>query len=408
MKISIALLALLALGCSKAGNTALSSGSDRLVWENQPVNFDTTGGIGTSMSASGYSTSSVSVPLSLTQVAQLNPPSANSASLQAESVVFVGSKAYVGYNTQGTTTAGGIDVIDFTTPSNPTMTSQVVLPNVDINGLYALGLDLYAVGADANDNPAVLYDYPLTAGGAISGSPTTARLPGYAGTGVKADLLNVYAVSGDNAGLTILARTGLTQNSYTPIADARDISVDLTGVNVVTGKTSSTAAHVVRYSLLGLLNQTSADMAGATVQDGGKASIQSGTLLSVTTAGTGGTNLVCGVGGAISANIAIPTSVQFPNLTPDLRASNSAAFGNGLIYIANGAAGISVYTLELGGVTPSCLVTSSYVGRITFADGISVNNVAYSNGNLIVATGLGGFRIIQVTQGVSIGLQTTL
>ena len=96
-------------------------------------------------------------------------------------------------------------------------------------------------------------------------------------------------------------------------------------------------------------------------------------------------------------------------LTAEQQAANAAVFANGLIYIANGGAGIYVYSVEPNNVFVSdCNVTVRYQGRITLADGASINNVMVSGGSLIAAAGAAGFKIFNIGLTVSLGLLPAL
>ena len=92
-------------------------------------------------------------------------------------------------------------------------------------------------------------------------------------------------------------------------------------------------------------------------------------------------------------------------LTPDEASANGVAFGNGLVYVANGGAGVAVYSVQRPLVSTGCQsVTLQYEGRFTLGAGMSANNVYFANGWLVVATGVGGFHIIRATQGLLSGL----
>lgn len=400
------------VGCAQdpAGSLA-STGSERLSWSNTPVTFESANG---GMSSGMVSASAVNVNLNLNLVATVVPPVVGGQTLQANAIDIVLNKAYVAYNTQGNGYGGGVDVIDILNQSAPTMTSSATYPNVDIAGLKRDGSDLYAAASDASG--AKLYHWTLGLLGLVgdlSGSPNIVPLSGAVGTGVTVWSGTAYATSGDNGGLTLIPRTSLLSlallNTNVPldisIPDARGVAVGLLGnPRVVTGNHGGVDAKIQKFNNVGADQGTLASLSNP-VDDEAKSTIVSGTIFDLATAGQGGTRLVCQSTGAVTS-IANPVVA---GLTADLTAANSATFGNGLIYVANGAAGIYVYAVEqTNPLFNPCAVTVSYQGRIAFEDGVSVNNVYYSPGRLIVATGLGGFRILTVVQAGVLGLLGTL
>lgn len=120
--------------------------------------------------------------------------------------------------------------------------------------------------------------------------------------------------------------------------------------------------------------------------------------MQLTTAGFGGARLLCLSNGA---TMGTATNPVIPGLTVADQVANAAAFGNGLMYVANGGAGVSIYSVNTPLIPLGCLgITINYLGRFSLGDDASVNNIYYSNGHLVVATGTKGFKIVKVTQSV--------
>ncbi|MBT8185494.1 MAG: hypothetical protein KJN76_11690, partial [Eudoraea sp.] len=71
----------------------------------------------------------------LTLVAQVSPPSYESSALTATHVHLDGDYAYVSYNTPGQEYFGAIQVINIGNPNNPTVTSQLIYLNADMNAI---------------------------------------------------------------------------------------------------------------------------------------------------------------------------------------------------------------------------------------------------------------------------------
>lgn len=419
MKRLIILSAAVVAGCSGSPSGELTCGSERLCQTRQTIPVDMTGvsdstssGSSDKVSAQGLLDPVLSLTPVLTLVATLAPPTINAQPLQASDITVNGSKIYVAYNTAGETQAGGIDMIDISSTSSPVLKSQALYPTADIHKVIVDGSDLYAVGAMSGVNEgAMLYKIGLDATGAMTTAKTEKNLrrsadvsPAYAGVSVKATSSYLYAVSGNNGGLSILNKADLSDVAFAPVDDARDVSVGPSGeIYVVSGKTAGEDAKLKRFDASSAAPMTSATLTlpGATT-DGGKSSVITGGKFHVATAGSGGAKLMCIDGGAVYGSMANPS---LAGVAANLQVANAAAFGNGLIYVANGEAGVSIYSLERTLVTVGCVGHSiQYRGRFTFGPGISANNVFWTNGFLVVATGKGGFKLIQVTQSLVAGL----
>jgi hypothetical protein len=417
--ISLFLLALLSPACSDSDSDNKKPDEDdvRLVTKEETIPVDTAGA-GTpsnepptsNTQLTGLVEDLLALTPTLTLVGTLTPPSVNGAVLQASDITVKSSKVYVAYNTAGDSLAGGIDVIDISTPASPVLASHAVYSDIDINKVTVNGTNLYATGATSSgDGGAILTKISLDGSGNLTstqasvalraaGSATTSA---YAGTSVIASAATVYALSGNNGGLSILNASDLSQKSFTAIEEARDISFDSSSSSlyIVSGKTASTNAQVKHYNLTSgaALSDYTVALPNAQI-DAGKSTIITGSNMQLTTAGFGGSRLLCLSNGATLGTAANPS---IPGLTPADQVANAAAFGNGLMYVANGGAGVSIYSVNTPLIPLGCLgITINYLGRFSLGDDASVNNIFYSNGHLVVATGTKGFKIVKVTQSV--------
>jgi hypothetical protein len=419
--------ALLSACAASQSGPAASCGNDRLCQTNQNIYIDKAGVNEASSSSSSGSVGAMGLLdpiLSLTPVltlkATLAPPSIGGAQLQASDITVNGTKIYVSYNTAGAVQAGGIDVIDVASATAPVLKSEALYPSADIHKVTIDGTNLYAVGAASGvGEGAMIYKIALDAGGLLTSTRSERNLrraadseAAYAGIGVKVNGNNVYAVSGNNGGLSILNKNDLSDVFFTPIENARDLSLGVGGdLFVVTGKTATDEARVKRFTSTGAtVVSTNVALANAQVDDG-KSAVVSGSRFLIASAGFGGAKLVCVADGtaAYGTLFGTMTNPAQSGLAASLQVANAVAFGNGLVYVANGEAGVSIYSLERTLVTSDCSGHSlQYRGRFTFGAGQSVNNVFWSNGYLVVATGKGGFNIVQVTQSLVAGLLQTL
>ena len=359
----------------------------------------------------------LSLTPTLTLVGTLAPPTVNGAGVQASDITVNGTKVYVAYNTAGNVQAGAIDVIDIVNPYVLSLTSQALYPTTDIHKVTVNAGKLYAAGATSESGGgATLKKISLDASGKLTStvssvflrSAADANIPAYAGTSVIAAGSYVYALSGDNGGLSVLNAADLSTNSFTALPDARDISFNATSSSLyaVTGKTASLDAAVKHYNLTGVLQGSgNLTLSGAQI-DGAKSTILTGSSMQMVTAGFGGAKLICIGSGATLGTALNPT---VPGLTAAEQTANAAALGSGYMFVANGEAGVSIYSINTPLIPSGCtLVSITYLGRFSLGTDASVNNVYFTNGYLVAATGEKGFKIIKVTTSILSGLLQAL
>lgn len=433
-------LTVFAAGCGSnpANITSAGSGSERLSWtDGSNSGSGVTWESVHSSSADSASAQAVYINLQLAQTAQLASPVVNGGTLQANAIEVVGTRAYVGYNTQGVGYGGGVDVINITSPTAPVMTGSATYADRDIAGLKRDTFDLLYAASSSNTNGAELLHFGLGLLGDLNSTTPDVTpivdsngLPfGAVATGVGFWNGNIFVTTGEYGGVAVFQRsslidsvTGLLIPNQVPatyvLKDARGVSVNATGDThfitgysaTGTGGTTTARDYQFNYANGGTPASVSAfsgDL-GASVDDEAKSAIITGVTLDVATVGQQGIRLICKATGATIQSVANPSVSGITD--PALTAANAVTFGAGLVYVSNGAGGISVYSLEQGSsyLTNPCSVSLAYQGRITFEDGASVNNVYYTVGKLIVATGLKGFRIVNVTALNALGLVSSL
>ncbi|WP_413560599.1 hypothetical protein [Bdellovibrio sp. HCB209] len=426
LKLTIALSTMLALAACSSDSSQRCD--DRLCNEYENISVDQSD-VTQSYSSSGsggYQTMGLLDPIlsltpTLTLVGTLAPPTVNGTQVQASDITVNGTKVYVAYNTAGVIQAGAIDVIDISNPSILTLPSQALYPTSDIHKVYVKGGKLYAAGATSdNGGGGNVQKITLDASGKLTStvssaflrSASSASVPAYAGVSLVQSGSYIYALSGDNGGLVVLNEADLTTANFTPLPNARDISFDSanSSLYVVTGKTSGgTDAAVKHYDLNGgLLAAGNVTLPNAQFDDG-KSTIVSGTNMQIATAGYGGARLICLTGGAAGTTLGLAANPTVSGLTAAEQVANAAAFGAGYMFVANGEAGISIYSVNVPSIPLGCnLVTITYLGRFSLGTDASVNNVFYTNGYLVAATGEKGFKIIRVQTSVLSGLLQAL
>ena len=371
--------------CGSAQEAGLNSGDPRVVWSDTPVAMGLLGN---------------NVSLSLTLAATILPPTVSGTTLDADDVFVSGLNTYVSYNIPGATHMGGIDQINMTVPLLPVRTASTTFNTSTINGVYVNGSTVYSVGATTGSTPtgypAVLYTQTVGHGSFSTVASTAGLQNTYAGTAVTLWNNYLFALSGSTGGLTLLDPNTLSQISYTAISDARaasfygttsDLFVVAGGGNVYDINSSGTIVHTI-------------SLTGNTIPES-KSTIQVGKTMVLVSLGDGGAAVVCQADQKTLATIAAPV---INGISSTLTVTNAVSAGPGLLFAADGQAGVYVYSMTYGSSTTSSCnsVSLSLLGNISVGSNYSANNVKYVNGNLYVATGGGGFQVMVSTLAIPI------
>jgi hypothetical protein len=250
--------------------------------------------------------------------------------------------------------------------------------------------------AEASNNPA--FAYPATvemlkiSGNKLnlSGAVRTV-LTSYVATSITSVGGLVFATTGNTGGLYTLTPDSLKVVTYVALSDARWVDFDPTSLTLATvqggGKlyvfSPLAGAFGNTYSFAG----TGIPESKSTVEViGGKALIA---------AGDGGVKLVNIANGTVVGSIA---RAIVPGMDPSLSVTNAATGAKQYVYISNGEAGIYVAQASQllennSGNTPIGLTV---LGKLQFATNQSANHVAFDGSTLVIASGLGGVKIVSV------------
>jgi hypothetical protein len=334
-----------------------------------------------------------------------NPITGKQEVLQANHIRVVGDYAYIGYNTQGPRYLGGIDIVDISSPVKPRLTSSVIFINPTTNeGKDVSSIDVeqeikttkcnpvkptttyvWIAGAEENNpllpTPAILEKFELNSLHQFQN--TNARvyyaLNGNVGTDVRVINDKVYATSGIYGGLSVLDLN--TNNlTYTEVTNARSVDVNST-YEIVLGGDPGT---------LNSFNPTpwTAVIGGATDPEA-KSIIRLYEKFVLAALGENGVkcfDLSSNTPSTVVSSLPAPTS---SNGDGSEYVTNGVSISDGWVYIANGAGGLDIATLDKNGHL-------KLLGNINL--GTSVNFVEASSTYLFVATGLGGLNILKITE----------
>jgi hypothetical protein len=330
-------------------------------------------------STTGKTTTAGDFPLVL--VAEVAPPVYNGKTLRATHVAVEGNYAYVSYNTEGETYLGAIEVLNITNPNAPQLVMQAILPDTDVssvrydNGkLYIAGAkNIYASGAST---PAFVGSMTLS-GGMLTNVLQQTVLAGKVATDVTSGSSKYYAVSGATGVLAQLSKTSQQVEVSIPLSDLRALGYTNNKVVVLSG---TQGVKIYDANGLNLITSftTSSDVAEAkrTIDF-----IDGKLLVSEGYNGVGVYNLSTG---AKLQKLAVPT--QVPNTNPADIVSNAVSVNSGRVFVANGGAGIYVYTPDNNDL--------KLMGSLDLKGS---SNFVMSKGEYIfVATGAGGLKIIKM------------
>ena len=348
------------------------------------------------MAASGRAASPTRA-FSLRLRAEVLPPSIDGQVLQATAIAMRGDRATVSYNMRGAQYLGAIDVFNISDKTRPKLRSEALFNDTDINSVAIDGGNAYvatATGDPAYAYPAVLEVIPMRTGKLVLDGNQRTPLTSFAATSVSIPAATIYATSGNTGALSAIDQGTMTITGSIDLFDARWVDVADGKVVVVQGGTLGGQISVYDEQTLQLLGQypfTGADIpeSKSTVEIvGGKAFIA---------AGTGGVQILSVNTGAVVGSVPLPDAAAL-GLDPSVVVTNAVAVDNDLLFISNGEAGVYVaqasQDFDQTGSEQQLQIT--LLGQLQFADLQSVNHVAFKNNYLIIASGLGGLKTVEV------------
>ena len=353
------------------------------------------------MAASGRATSPPRA-FSLRLRAEVLPPAIDGQVLQATAIAMRGDRATVSYNMRGAQYLGGIDVFNISDKSRPKLRSEALFNDTDVNSVAIDGGNAYvatATGDPAYAYPAVLEVIPMRTGKLVLDGNQRTPLTSFAATSVAIPAATIYATSGNTGALTAIDQGTMTITGSIDLFDARWVDVADGKVVVVQGGTPGTPGTQAQISvydeqtlqLLGQYGFIGADIpeSKSTVEVvGGKAFIA---------AGTGGVQILSVKTGAVVGSVPLPDAAAL-GLDPSVVVTNAVAVDDDLLFISNGEAGVYVaqgsQPFDQTGSEQQQQIT--LLGRLQFDNLQSVNHVAFKNNYLIIASGLGGLKTVEV------------
>jgi hypothetical protein len=407
--ILICLSALVLLGCATTDlskkNVGVVIQSDNLTARLSKVNcgvikLDSASTVKKAPQLAGSSTTtttSVVSDMPLALIAEIAAPTYGGLTLRATHVAVQGTLAYVSYNYEGDKYVGAIDVIDITDPTKPKLVQSAIFPDTDISSLcYANGY-LYLAGAkdsysDNGTGPAVLMKMKLISNN-LSDDIQLTGMTGYVGTDVKTADNYVYAVSGSNGVVGAYASSDNKLQASLSLSDLRAVGVNNGQVIAFQNGTINALNPATLTKISSFPTSTDVAQAKRTID------FYSNSVL--TAEGTHGVGVYNLSTGARINTIPLAT-VTDPTINVSEVVSNAVSVNNEHIFVANGAAGVTVHKI----------VSNKIDNLVDFGNLVlagSANFVISSNGYVFVADGFGGLKILKLLSvDPSTGQSTTI
>lgn len=342
-------------------------------------------------------------------IAEVSPPTVDGFPLQATSTSLKSaSTAVVSYNTQGEPYRGGIDLFSSVQGNSkpPELSSSITFNDTDVSHVVSVGGVVFAAEAASVD--ATGFSAPgaverVTRNGkflTLEGGQQT-PLSSFAATSLEETASAVYVVTGSTGHVFKLSNPGLVEQARLEISDARWVAEDPASGNIVVISSNGPGNG-------GTLTVLDADLSVlyAHAFDGGDVAESKNTVelsggRAYIAAGPAGIQVLDLVTGDLDFTVSIPSAAESGVEDEGRRVSNAVTIDDDLMFISNGEAGVYVVQapVNFADANDAELQESTVLGKLAFDDQPppSVNHVSYRGGKLYVAAGLGGLKIIDVS-----------
>jgi hypothetical protein len=348
-------------------------------------------------SAMGAARPAAAPSFSLKLTAEVLPPTLDGKVLQATSIAMSNNKAVVSYNMRGAEYLGGIDVFLISNEKNVFLKSEALFNNADVNSVTYNDTHVYAAqacGDGAFPYPAVFEVLGLQGVSLILDGNGRAPLTSYAGTSAVFRGSRVYATSGDNGALSVFDPDTLAPHDSFDLHDARWVDVNDGKVVVVQG----TPGRISVFDEATMVLENIFPFEGANIAES-KSTVQVIGGKAIIAAGDNGVQVLSLATGNVLGHVPLPDN-NVLGLPRDVVVTNAVSAEGDLLFISNGEAGVYVAQVlnttfdQDWGDTPR---TIEVLGKLRFSALQSVNHVAYKEGLLIVASGLGGLKVVRLS-----------
>lgn len=328
---------------------------------------------------------------SLTQVAEVAPPTLDGQPLYANAIAIAADRAFVAYHRVGPAYGAAVDVYDVADPSNPILKSSSTFRNLDVLDLAADADRLYlAVGGDdlGVEQTAAVAAYDLDAEGMDLSTFRMTPLSSALATSVALHGSLLAVSSGPGGEVTVLDAVTLEVQATKSVADVRAIAVD--GTRLVVHAVDELRTYVVPAltadATWPIPSSNDVDARAEVVLDGD---------VVAATGGSEGVHVVDVTTGELHQTFALPSADTLGVDEADVVANGVAADGD-FLFAAEGAGGLVLARSNGGLATAATALPYRNRYRAVFGSDASSNALAASDHVLFLASGSGGLRIIDV------------
>ncbi|MBN7813476.1 hypothetical protein J0A68_21145 [Algoriphagus sp. H41] len=325
--------------------------------------------------------------LPIVLISQVEAPEYQGVKLRATHVDINGDYAYVGYNMEGETYLGAVEIFDISDVYKPKIVSQALFTDAEVSSLeYANGTLQLAMAVDVDgdfgvDSPANLVRVAVAAGKFTSGFSFTS-LPGFVANDVT-EVGNSTAVTTGNPGVLGLVDLAGNVAQEVEVEDLRSVAYGNDRLAVLSG----TEGAIV-YNPSNLAQLLKISLGSATPEAKRTIAIADNNLF--VSEGSDGAGIYSLSSGQLVSKLPIPINPE--GTDPGDIVTNAVSVDNSLLFMANGAAGISVSDVQ----------NTSDIKSLGILDLDGSSNFVRNEENFIfVATGAGGLQILKINKPVT-------
>lgn len=324
--------------------------------------------------------------LPLIMVSQVEAPIFDGKTLKATHVDIDGNYAYVSYNTEGSDYLGAVDIFDITNIYSPIITEQAIFTDTDISSLEFKNGKLYLAGAvniDVNSqvtSPANLITVSVS-GGKFNSEFVYTSLPSFVATDLANTNSNTAVISG-NDGIIGLFDAFQKPGNTSKMGDLRAVAFGNDKLAVLSG---TSGVHILDpNSLTEIITiPLISDVAGA------KRTLDIDNGYLYVAEGGNGAGIYKMSDGNLIQKLPIPNNPD--DVDPGDIVTNAVSVDKNLLFMANGAAGISISDV-------SDVNAINSLGILDL-DGSS-NFLRNEEEFVFVAAGHGGLQILKINKSV--------
>jgi hypothetical protein len=320
--------------------------------------------------------------LPLILISQVPGPEYGGQRLRATHVDIDGNYAYVGYNLEGDKYLGAVEIFDISDAYKPKIVSQAIFTDAEVSSLeYSNGTLYLAMAVDVDgsqdvSSPANLATVAVSGGKFVSSFSFTS-IPGYVANDV-ARTQNATAITSGNPGiLGLIDGAGKIVNQI-EIPDLRSVAFGNNRLAVLSGTNGASILNPDNFS-------TTATISLGQATSESKRTIAISDNQVYIAEGADGAGIYRLDNGNQLAKLPIPINPL--DTDPGDVVTNAVSVDKSLLFMANGAAGVSI-----ADVTNTDAIKSYGVLDL---DGSS-NFVRNEENFVFVATGTGGLQILKI------------